>query len=409
MSFIPNHISVLQKKSPYQLQNLLNSSVIELDDIHYREFLELTSCNDINTKKSELVTFLKEQDFIIDSNYVYDSTQNLVEFTNGILHLTIMPTEKCNFRCVYCYEKFKNGRMANNIIAGLKKMIYDIIVHQEIHTVHISWFGGEPTLEPDIIILINNYVKSLIKNKDIKFYSTMTTNGYLLNIDLFSKLFKNGVSNYQITIDGTKHDKMRLLADGSPTRDVILSNIKEMLKTNFDFELFIRHNVLDEDVDKEWYDFLKNNIIKDDKRVSLELSPVVKLGGANDKNLNTITTDNDQKMKLHTNYPLSCSIPIIEQVTNAPISGVCKAAYRYGYVIRSSGIISKCTICLDYKNNEIGKIIDANFYFINKELEKKWIDSNLEKECLTCRSYVSCLNRCCPYRKMLYNTKIWCI
>jgi len=27
------------------------------------------------------------------------------------LELTLYPTEKCNFRCVYCYEDFALGRM----------------------------------------------------------------------------------------------------------------------------------------------------------------------------------------------------------------------------------------------------------------------------------------------------------
>ena len=31
--------------------------------------------------------------------------------SNEYLHLIVLPTEKCNFRCTYCYEDFLNGKM----------------------------------------------------------------------------------------------------------------------------------------------------------------------------------------------------------------------------------------------------------------------------------------------------------
>ena len=31
--------------------------------------------------------------------------------TPSLLHLILLPTEACNFRCTYCYEDFRLGRM----------------------------------------------------------------------------------------------------------------------------------------------------------------------------------------------------------------------------------------------------------------------------------------------------------
>lgn len=58
-----------------------------------------------------------------------------------MLHLILMPTEACNFRCTYCYESFTRGRMTDETIAGVKALVREKA--RTIHTLHISWFGGE--------------------------------------------------------------------------------------------------------------------------------------------------------------------------------------------------------------------------------------------------------------------------
>lgn len=56
-------------------------------------------------------------------------TNSQVELTralaldNSIWSLIIMPTEKCNFRCEYCHEDFKIGRMPRAIVDTVKLLI----------------------------------------------------------------------------------------------------------------------------------------------------------------------------------------------------------------------------------------------------------------------------------------------
>ncbi|TOB11935.1 radical SAM protein, partial [Vibrio parahaemolyticus] len=64
------------------------------------------------------------------------------------LQLIIFPTEKCNFRCTYCYEKFEVGRMSNELIQGIKKFLEVRI--PELDRLVISWFGGEPLLAKEV-------------------------------------------------------------------------------------------------------------------------------------------------------------------------------------------------------------------------------------------------------------------
>ena len=57
-----------------------------------------------------------------------------------ILSLILLPTEKCNFRCTYCYEDFAIGRMQPSVVRGIKALITHRVPHLD--RLNISWFGG---------------------------------------------------------------------------------------------------------------------------------------------------------------------------------------------------------------------------------------------------------------------------
>ena len=77
------------------------------------------------------------------------------------LHLIILPTEQCNFRCKYCYEDFKVGKMAKFCVEGINKLISQRLPNTSNLT--ISWFGGEPLLALDIISNISHHIKNEIE------------------------------------------------------------------------------------------------------------------------------------------------------------------------------------------------------------------------------------------------------
>ena len=66
-----------------------------------------------------------------------------------LMHLVLLVTEACNFRCHYCYEDFPRGRMTDETIQELK-----LYIEEQANTLGqlaISWHGGEPLLVPHII------------------------------------------------------------------------------------------------------------------------------------------------------------------------------------------------------------------------------------------------------------------
>lgn len=76
------------------------------------------------------------QDQILDSlarsHYIvpYDWNEDLLlenlygECSNSsVLHLIILPTEQCNFRCRYCYESFQRGKMEDSVVESILKFV----------------------------------------------------------------------------------------------------------------------------------------------------------------------------------------------------------------------------------------------------------------------------------------------
>jgi uncharacterized protein len=137
------------------------------------------------------------------------------------LHLIVMPTEKCNFRCVYCYEDFGIGRMKRPVIDGVKALIRRRA--PSLSSLEINWFGGEPTLAGDIVREVMTDAQEIASAHGVSLLGGMTTNGFLLNAEAYHRFYRCGISDYQITFDGPPelHDTTRLQANGRGSYDAI--------------------------------------------------------------------------------------------------------------------------------------------------------------------------------------------
>ncbi len=203
---------------------------------------------------------------------------------NRRLTLILMSTEKCNFRCTYCYEDLKIGKMRKEVVKGICNLIAMRIKKNSLESLEISWFGGEPLLALDVINEINRNAIKLCKTKEIPFTSGITTNAYRLNEQVFEQLVNKNVNFFHISLDGDQdmHDTTRRRADGKGTFKQIWDNLSMMQNTSYNFGVLLRLHVT-EDNHKSMLALSKkiNCQFADDKRFRINFRGLANYRGDN--------------------------------------------------------------------------------------------------------------------------------
>jgi uncharacterized protein len=92
------------------------------------------------------------------------------------LHLILLPTEDCNFRCVYCYESFKRGQMRRSVQESVAQW-FEQNAHR-FDEVFVEWFGGEPLYASNVVLSLGQRLYNTACKYGLRHYSAMTTNGY---------------------------------------------------------------------------------------------------------------------------------------------------------------------------------------------------------------------------------------
>ncbi len=306
------------------------------------------------------------------------------------LELRLFSTEKCNFRCVYCYEDFELGRMEQWVRNGIKNLIEQRCANG-LKSLYISWFGGEPLLGLEVIEEIELFRNEMrAKYPDLMSDSSgITTNGYLLTTDILCKLVNLGVKSYQITLDGSPihHNKTRLRADGEGTYEKILENLIAASKTALDFNIDIRMHLHSKNID-DVENLLTSELIRlfaHDKRFNLHPISIGDFGGAFGSNSIKTTTRkiaDASRESILKRFATARSVVVggsVADLSSAPLSvseganSVCYAAAANSFAIRADGNLVKCTTALDDPRNKIGNITESGELNIKPELVKLWM------------------------------------
>lgn len=320
---------------------------------------------------------------------------------NDELFLIILPTEKCNLRCVYCYENFKKDKMSQEVQDNIIEFLERVLIHYK--KLYISWFGGEPLLELKIIEDLSQKILALTDKLNIEYKAGITTNGVLLSESVFSKLVSYKIQDFQITLDGSQevHDKQRVFLNGKGSFEIIYRNLLCIRNSSENFGAIVRTNIGERQpisiykfIDKFKEDFAN------DSRFMLHFVAIKDLTGTTHQSVDLCDT---YSLFKYYNYARNKGIKFdFYKYMYKPTKMICYAANPNSLVIGSDGLVYKCTVAFDLKENIIGKIQNGEVN-LNFAKHKMWVNNGFENsnKCCDCKFVPVCYGKFCPLEKII--------
>jgi len=317
----------------------------------------------------------------------FPSKQELaIALSPRALKLMILPTEQCNFRCVYCYQDFQDGKMQPKLVEGIKRLIDRRM--EDITYIALSWFGGEPLVAKDIVFEIAEHVDRRCREHGVTHSrGVMTTNGYLLTPSVMERLTKANQTYFQISLDGLgeTHNLSRPLMSGKGSFDTLWNNLLQLRQSDYDFEIELRlHFGGCELTETEALCREINRQFGGDKRFTVYVKCIENYGGPNSDKITPLAREIAEQTSEH----LLTLLPdlVTSHMYQKQMREICYAAHPNNLLIRADGRIGKCALALKDPCNTIGHLDGDGRLHIDNERFKPWIAGfkELDEELLTC-------------------------
>lgn len=326
------------------------------------------------------------------------------------LYLTIVPTNECNFRCVYCYQRDESPKSMSDVTQQeIIRHVSQVI--DQYSGLMIGWFGGEPTLCDKIVTRLSKAFSAICLLKHKYYMAGMTTNGYLLNLDCVKRWYRLGIKSYQITIDGPEqiHNQQRIRKNGEGTFRQIVQNLIS-IRDGFaekDFGILIRTNItaLLEEHFEQYVDLLYH-LFGNDSRFHFHFTKAYDWGGERIDSFrdNLLHSSN---LSSYIKIAFNKGLNIDKNLNNIKALGsVCYAARKGQYVINYDGILSKCTLGIYDEANHIGKLSSKGNVFFDQRKVDLFTQVHLEEKCKECRYLPLCMGCACPYKNYRDNKTV---
>ncbi|TKB55331.1 radical SAM protein [Ferrimonas aestuarii] len=311
----------------------------------------------------------------LDSVGDYFKKEYVRSASDGHLYLTILPTEKCNFRCTYCYEDFEIGKMTDDTLHGIKNLLTKAA--PTLKNLMISWFGGEPTLNAKAMIEISEHIRQLQSQYGFVYKAHVTTNGYLLDEAMFTRFVELGINDYQITLDGDAecHDVTRKQASGKGSFEVIWNNLLNFRKIKDNFIVMLRLHItkLNEESMYRLCKMIKAEF-GDDPRFTTVVEEIKNLGdgvdGADAKQF--VASDAKSRAEEIKELMHESKDEQVKLIENGN-PYICYASMPRQLLIRPNGTIGKCTVMLNKDANHLGKLNRNGDYELDGKKMDLWV------------------------------------
>ena len=380
------------KNSPTVLFNTESCEFIELSDTEYKNLCT----KDFDSISLAKITELTEKQYLKGVHKSQKEILSKNEKEPNPLILSILTTSHCNAQCEYCFEKkFPKTTMEKSTA----EKICRYILESGKEVVYITWFGGEPLLNISIIEHISDF---LVKNK-IKFYSSIITNGLLLNKISQEQLKKWNVVRIQVTLDSIreKYNNIKRFKTHDNAFEKVLKNLSNLIPSNITIK--IRVNFSTESINDalETIEFIYNTF-GNPRNLKVYVAHIY---GGNLLSPLELPPDNNPYIILYKKLIQYGYIKELSQIGLSPKSSFCSRVSDY-YVIDPSGNLYKCEHMLNHSKEKIGNIHQN---ILNHEKEIEWKSKGLPyQECNKCLILPSCRGGC-KAKWMEYKKEFVCL
>lgn len=253
------------------------NSVIKVPNAVYDYLLNMTKKPDKEVveylENLKAQGYLKEKRIKVSEHSVTEYYQSFINHNLG--QLTLQVTQRCNLKCRYCAYSgnYFNREHANRTMRfeTAKKAIDYFISHaRDASYFAVSFYGGEPLLEFELIKQCVEYADNRAEGREVSY--SFTTNGTLLTEEKFEFLVKHNFA-ILVSLDGPEevHDRNRVFSGtiiGSFRQ--MFDNLKNFKETypKYYAEKVSFNTVLDPGFPiKEICDFTKENELINQSRI----------------------------------------------------------------------------------------------------------------------------------------------
>ena len=172
--------------------------------------------------------------------YIGDVTKRPTVVKALCLHIA----HDCNLACRYCFAEegeYHGRRALMSYEVGKAALDFLIANSGNRRNLEVDFFGGEPTLNFQVVkdLVAYGREQEKIHNKNFRF--TLTTNGVLLNDDIMEFANKE-MDNVVLSIDGRKevNDYMRPFRGGQGSYDVIVPKFQKFADSRNQERYYVR-------------------------------------------------------------------------------------------------------------------------------------------------------------------------
>ncbi len=141
-----------------------------------------------------------------------------------LVEMELIVTYRCNLACDYCFMRKHNLCMDKE--TALQAIDFLLIYAKDHPFVNVTFFGGEPLLELELMREVAEYVTEQAKAKGKEVHFACTINGTLVSEEALAFARQFGFL-YLLSLDGAKeaHDKHRKFVSGKGSFETIAAKL----------------------------------------------------------------------------------------------------------------------------------------------------------------------------------------